>query len=323
MGNQLPWDDKGTITCFNPPKMWYLGWFEWRHVTVKPKESPFNDRIISLDDVVNDNTDGEKMIVKIEGDENEFFIMYNKAKGINSGAIGYRDKIVITQQNGESKISYAKAGLEDGQSWEYPNFGGSGKKLVVTNCRRETMQSKDTAKLIIYLQGQDVVSCFDKANHVSQPPTTSTNRSNNVKDTASDSSPTPSSGTCRDLNGWMDSAGAGCDWYAKNSNCRIFGSSSGRYQYISVTANQACCACGGGRTVGGSSPTPSPSKSPTSSPSKSPVSRTCTNIQGWYDSGGSHFNCEWYALNKRNCEQFGHRFRRNNYTANEACCVCQ
>ena len=34
MGNALPWTDEGAAACFNPAKMWYLSWFEFRHIEV-------------------------------------------------------------------------------------------------------------------------------------------------------------------------------------------------------------------------------------------------------------------------------------------------
>jgi hypothetical protein len=53
--------------------------------------------------------------------------------------------------------------------------------------------------------------------------------------------------TCADSPpGWYDHFGDNCEWYAEGSNCEDFG--SGRANF-GKTANQACCACGGGPTA--------------------------------------------------------------------------
>jgi hypothetical protein len=52
--------------------------------------------------------------------------------------------------------------------------------------------------------------------------------------------------TCvNDPDGWYDADGItfNCAWYAQGSNCASYGSS---YANFGATANQACCACGGG-----------------------------------------------------------------------------
>lgn len=320
MGNQLPWNDEGSITCFNPAKMWYLGWFEWRHVVINPSSRSFNDNIVSLDDVVNSNAAKEKMIVKIEGDAKEYFIMFNRAKGMNRGAVGYRDRVVITEQGHESAISYAMAGLSDGEMWTRSNFAGTGRDLIVKNCSRDQNGSKDTAKVLIYLKGLNEQSCDGNSAPSGPYPTKSPTKSPTQN-------PTFSNGQCKDYPGWVDSANDSCQWYSRNDNCRKFGRSSGKGKYSTVSANEACCACGGGNANIESSPTASPTISPTSSPTVSPTSSVarskCESDETWYDSGGTKFNCEWYGRNEKNCEYFGHRFEKFGKTANEACCVCQ
>jgi len=92
--------------------------------------------------------------------------------------------------------------------------------------------------------------------------------------------------------GWHDSTGEeyNCNWYAGGENCNMWGNSFPKY---GRTANQACCACGGG----------------------------CTNMPLLFrDSLGR--DCEWYAAKPSRCEEHGYRYRNNGYVANEACCAC-
>jgi len=104
--------------------------------------------------------------------------------------------------------------------------------------------------------------------------------------------------TCTDNPlGWYDIDGPtySCSWYAQGSNCATYGNS---YANFGKTANQACCACGGG------------------------VVSTCTdNPLGWYDIDGPTYSCSWYAQGS-NCATYGNSYANFGKTANQACCVC-
>ena len=38
-----------------------------------------------------------------------------------------------------------------------------------------------------------------------------------------------------------------CDWYSDDGNCQAYGD---QYEYDGLTADEACCSCGGGTTGG-------------------------------------------------------------------------
>jgi len=98
------------------------------------------------------------------------------------------------------------------------------------------------------------------------------------------SAPTCDPANCQDSPlGWHDSDGAqyNCAWYAQGTNCQSYGDS---YENDGKTANEACCACGGGDCNGsGPSPTSSPVQptpqpvQPTSQPIPSPTAPTPDN----------------------------------------------
>jgi hypothetical protein len=93
---------------------------------------------------------------------------------------------------------------------------------------------------------------------------------------------------------WHNSDGPtyNCDWYGLDTNrCTEYTFSKGR------SAREACCVCGGGSNI-------------------------CTDLDGWYDSDGPIFNCEWYSKFER-CEKYGSMYSNGGYTANEACCSCK
>merc|ERR1712150_211071 len=107
-------------------------------------------------------------------------------------------------------------------------------------------------------------------------------------------------GICQDdPPGWHDSDGDeyNCAFYATGTNCAEYGDG---FANNGVTANDACCACGGGTTP----------------------SYECTDTPGWHDSEGETFDCEWYA-EKQNCFHYGDQYSNNGMTANQACCVCK
>lgn len=116
--------------------------------------------------------------------------------------------------------------------------------------------------------------------------------------------PPPASGrklqssTCGNIPGWHDSDGSyyDCDWYSSGTTfCSAYGSG---YAFGGYTANQACCACGGGEQ--------------------------CLDRPGWfgdwYDARGPAYTCDWYAASPSSrCDGNNGNF---GYTAQDACCAC-
>ncbi len=110
---------------------------------------------------------------------------------------------------------------------------------------------------------------------------------------------------CYDFDGFYDNVGDGCVWYAQGYNCEYYGS-----QFASErgTANEACCACGGG------SPDPPALSDETLTPGCS------NNPSNWVDKDGD--NCAFYAIGS-NCDDFGDdNFGVATKTARSACCAC-
>ena len=87
-----------------------------------------------------------------------------------------------------------------------------------------------------------------------------------------DSSTIPPKGVCtNDPRGFYDKDGTkyNCRWYEEEEDrCDGFGAS---YAHAGITANDACCVCGGGIRSGTVAPTHHPTKSPTSKPTSAPT----------------------------------------------------
>ena len=110
--------------------------------------------------------------------------------------------------------------------------------------------------------------------------------------------------------GWFDSFGDNCDWYAEGFNCEDFGSLDLSF---GKTANQACCACGGGSAL------EAPDMEPTFDFDPPPNTGCYDSTAGWRDSVGD--DCVWYAQGD-NCAFYGDQFAGEFGTANQACCAC-
>jgi len=93
-------------------------------------------------------------------------------------------------------------------------------------------------------------------------------------------------------------------WYAQGDNCEFYGNQfAGEFG----TANEACCACGGGTSE---APADDPAETPGCSDSPS----------NWRDSDDA--TCGFYAKDT-NCADYGDSYAGiDGKTANQACCIC-
>ena len=307
MGNQIPWTDHGAFMCFNPAKTWFFGWYSDHHKTINPKNQAFNEDIVGIDDVVNGKAGSKRVIVKIAGDNNEFYLMYNRAKGINSEAIGGKDEVVITKQNGDGKDSNFEKSLNSGEQWVYQNFANTGKNLIVKNCyTKRNTPNGDTSRVLIYVQGLNSQQCPTGGGNTGEGNTGggSSGGGNN----GGGSTGGGSGGTCTDKN-WTDIYGDSCSWYATNNRCLLNGNVSGSNGW---KANDACCVCGGGNRSGN-----------TGGNAGGNGGESCQDDTSWYDAGGEKYTCDWYKRTPTSCEKYGNRFINFGKTANSACCVCK
>lgn len=115
--------------------------------------------------------------------------------------------------------------------------------------------------------------------------------------------------TCTDLAGWADIDGDNCERYDQSNWCDQFGNGYANHNH---TANQACCACGGGQGVHHESDF----GPDTGGGGQDDI---CSDVGGWSDSDGD--TCERYVANQW-CEHFGSGYRHAGHTANTACCGC-
>jgi hypothetical protein len=125
----------------------------------------------------------------------------------------------------------------------------------------------------------------------------------------------PYEGGCVDSPDWYDIFWDNCDWYASSPfNCEV---SDDYANEVGVTANMACCVCGGGSTAS----TPGPTHAvPPPTPSPTYEGGGCVDTPGWHDIFLD--NCDWYASSPVNCDWYGQYANKGGVTAFMACCVC-
>lgn len=115
--------------CFNGIKSWELGWYTSRHHWIDPLVT--GDQIIKLAPIVDfdKTTADEAVIISIR---DEYYVTFNRAKGINIGSGSRRNQVVITTTGDGGSESLV--GLDVGGVFEVKDFMGTGQTLLVAVC---------------------------------------------------------------------------------------------------------------------------------------------------------------------------------------------
>ncbi len=153
--------DSGLSMCFNAAKMWHSTWYEYEQITVRPKQESFVGNLVGIDDIVNNNNirSDRYAAIRISGPfEPDFFLMYQRGKGINAGIPEDGNKVVITEQESCDSDSWWLDALGEGDSFVFEDWDWRNNSLVVKVCSIKT-GSYDIASVIIYLEGQTDVTC--------------------------------------------------------------------------------------------------------------------------------------------------------------------
>jgi hypothetical protein len=120
--------------CYNTAKNWQLNWFEDKHETVNPLNDNFwEGDLIGYSDYQNPNVSSEsKVILKIEGHEQDYFVGFNRKSGINiqNQEAGADNKVTVhsTSTSGESEL---EAKLTIGEMFEIPLFGQTDQSVLI------------------------------------------------------------------------------------------------------------------------------------------------------------------------------------------------
>ena len=158
MGSPLA-RDEGPAMCFNGAKSWYFGFYDDRHYDIQPSVSTGNVHLVGIDDYVNGKTNADEhaVVMRLSDEYENIFVMYNQAKGINSG-VGLKNKVTIVEQEGPHSSSQLLGSLKEGEIFRKENWNGSDNDLIIQVCSMEA-GSPDYAHVVTYVEGVNHQSC--------------------------------------------------------------------------------------------------------------------------------------------------------------------
>jgi hypothetical protein len=170
MGNPSYEDDMHAM-CFNGAKSWELNWYAdnngYRTSNPISSGNTVGAKMAALDDYLKGKTTADHSVVlKIvdNSQADDYYVMYNRKKGVNSEVVEYGDQVTITKgRAGEQSWLVGHLSLYPGQSkLELPNFGGGSVPLVVELCEVvSNTAAVDYGRINVYLKnGMFLPSCF-------------------------------------------------------------------------------------------------------------------------------------------------------------------
>lgn len=151
--------------CFNGAKSVELGWYSSHVTKLSPSTgSIFSGKMIGVNDFAASSVltnSPYKLVVEIENPANadNYFVMYNKAEGINAGVREAQNQVVVVQGAPES-ASNKIAAFGDGQLLTISNFYFNyGLKILVQGGGVDSTNNDiDYVNVNIYIQGTGCTS---------------------------------------------------------------------------------------------------------------------------------------------------------------------
>ena len=138
---------------------------------------------------------------------------------------------------------------------------------------------------------------------------------------------------CADVVGWYDKHNDSCDWYTNdatddaNNYCATWGDHHGGL--YNMTANQACCVCGGGQhMMPSASPTVTVAPTNTARPTSECMNHDSWGIEeidvhcAWFEDEESPVDGFYMDDGETKCDIFGFMGDEQDVTARQACCAC-
>jgi PT repeat len=130
--------------CFNGLQSWLLGWYSDRHRTYDPlvNGNLVGTKMVALDDYLKGKTNSSHTVVlKIVTDASEaddYYVMYNRAKGVNAEVPRYANEVTIIKGRTGADSKLVGHLASPGQVLALQI---SGKSMVVKLCRFDTESS--------------------------------------------------------------------------------------------------------------------------------------------------------------------------------------
>jgi len=139
--------------CFNGYHSSKLQLYSDKEVKVNPVAQGQLLRLATFVDY-NKAASNEPVIINVS---DKYWLQYNVAKLFNQQTEQHQNKVTVTEPL--STGTESRAGLDAGQSYDVPNFGGSGKTLKIKACRKESGGGLGADVMVISIAlGGDVCS---------------------------------------------------------------------------------------------------------------------------------------------------------------------
>ncbi len=138
--------------CFNNAKNWQLGWYADRRAIAKPLESPWEGTLVGFAeyDVIPETSDSV-VILKVQGDDVDYYVGFNRRTGINSGTVEGGNQVTIQSRNlGTTNyvVSVLVAKLSSGRAYTISDFAGETVTIEVLSIN--TSSSPGVASVQVY-----------------------------------------------------------------------------------------------------------------------------------------------------------------------------
>jgi hypothetical protein len=172
--------------CFNGAKSWWLGWYSETgkegHEEVSPAVNSWEGKLVGIDDYITNNgfdDSNHRVILKVKTESTssafpDLYVMFNRKKGVNAEVAGFGDTVTVVSQFKEAAAQSWLIATLDATTDTFWNadFDGSGSNLVVQVCEI-VYGTPDYARVIVYLQGTNALSCTTPSPTVSSAPSLS------------------------------------------------------------------------------------------------------------------------------------------------------
>jgi hypothetical protein len=149
--------------CFNAAKSWYTGWYSAGHEEVTSSLG-WEGQLVGIDDFHGGRFDynaGDRVLLKIphpgNNTDEDLYVMYNRAKGINRGVVEAKNQVVIVKSPALElvyAVSWRVAELDasDETIFISAEHGYDGGRLVieVTDISQNPTGTKDYASVSVY-----------------------------------------------------------------------------------------------------------------------------------------------------------------------------
>ncbi len=144
--------DEGPRMCFNNAKNWQLGWYADRRATASPLVSSWEGTLVGFAeyDLIPETSDSV-VILKVQGDDVDYYVGFNRRTGINSGTVEGGNQVTVQQRNlgttnYEASILVAK--LSVGGSYTISDFAGE--TVIIEVLSINTSSSPGVASVRVY-----------------------------------------------------------------------------------------------------------------------------------------------------------------------------